>query len=123
MRFQSLEDDVRRDLKDHIRYEEDHERSLVLVTNELKVFCKTENGGIGDIGSVEKREEIEHRKDGYNAKVDLGQQTALGHARGRDHRDIVVLVVGGRMGNVRVVVGLTRSKTIGVGLYVPLLVA
>lgn len=86
MRLQPLEHDIGGDLKYYIWDEEDHQRSLILVANQIQIGCQAENSGIRDIGSVKEGEEVQHRQDGDNSKVDLGQQAALGHAIGRCQR-------------------------------------
>lgn len=82
MGFQFLEDNVGRDLEHNVWNEEDGQGIVVLRIFEVELILQAENGGIGDIGTVEKSKEVEDAKNGDNAQVNFGDKFALGGVRG-----------------------------------------
>ena len=63
MRFEALKQQVGRNLKKDVRHEEYDEGGVELVAFRIhmKVGLETEDGGIGDVDSVEESKKVEYR--------------------------------------------------------------
>ena len=103
MRFESLQDDIRWDLKDDIWDEEDGQCGIVLVPRQSQILLQPENGCIGDVGPVEECEKIENAQHWNDTKIDPGDEPALTGV-GRTLHAQVIVVFGVGTGNVRVIV-------------------
>lgn len=78
MRLESFQNDIRWYLKDDIWYEEHGQGGIILSTGQFQILLETEHGRVGDIGPVEEGQQIHETEDGYHAKIDLGDKSALG---------------------------------------------
>lgn len=59
MRLEPLEQNIARDLEQYVGDKEDRQRRLILQSGQLEVLLQTENSGVGDVGTIEKGEQIE----------------------------------------------------------------
>jgi hypothetical protein len=113
MRLEPLQNDVRRNLENHIGDEEDGQTSTVLSTAEAEILLKTEDGGVGHVGSVEEGQEIHDRQDRNEPQVDLGDESALRDPRWQ-HRCLAISVASSGVCQVWIVSILTITGAMGV---------
>ena len=52
MRFEPLQDDIRRDFENDVGYEKDGQSCVVLCPGETEILLQSKNCGIGYIGAV-----------------------------------------------------------------------
>nr|GFD55806.1 hypothetical protein [Tanacetum cinerariifolium] len=76
-RAELADDDVGRELKNHIRHEEDHRDEGVAVANgQPQVGVHAGDARIGQVDAVDERERVDAREDGQEADVDFAHDAA-----------------------------------------------
>ena len=78
MRSQSLQQDIGGDLEDNVRDEEYCQCGIILISRQPQIVAHVKNVGIGDIGPIEKSEEVDDAQDWNDPEVDPGNDSALG---------------------------------------------
>ena len=53
------------------RGSQDDEGSVVISTVEVQLLLETENGGVGNVDSIQEGKEVEQAENGNDSKVDL----------------------------------------------------
>ncbi len=82
MRFELLQQYIGRDLEQYVRDKEDGQGVVVLMVLQFQVRLKPKYTRIGDVGTIEKGEEVEQTQDGDDAEIDTCDELSRGRVRG-----------------------------------------
>jgi hypothetical protein len=85
-----LHEDVGGDFENHVGNKEHGEGGVVLHARELEICYQVECFGVGNIDTVEEREEVEYAEEGYNSEVDFGYEFLLSRMRRASDIELVV---------------------------------
>lgn len=90
-RREALEEDVRGDLEDGVRHEEDSQCRVELRPRKLEVFLKGKGPCIGDVDPVEEGQEVQDADEGEHMDVDLGLELLFGGVRRAPDTELIVV--------------------------------
>ena len=89
-RREFLKKDIGGDFKEDVRDEEHRKCSIILISNQFQIFDQREGFRVGDIDTVEEREEVQDAEEGDYVEIDLGHEFLLGGVRWAGDVQVVV---------------------------------
>ena len=106
MGLEFFQDDIRWYFESDVGHEKDGKGRVILGARKPQVLLQAENRCIGDVGTVQKGKQIENAQNRDDTQIDPGDQPSLAGMGWTLHSKIII-ILGIRAGNVRVVVILT----------------
>ena len=76
-RSEALKQNLSQRLESGIRDEKDGQRQVVLSTRQLQIFAEASDFGIADVGTVEKRGEVQQTEPWDQLEIEFPQEYAV----------------------------------------------
>jgi hypothetical protein len=118
MWFQAFEKDVRWDLENDVRDEEDSQSSVVLVAGQIEILDQAEDTCIRNVCSIEKGQQVENAEDRDHSQVNLRDELPLAQIARISNIVVFVLVLGCRMSDIWIVDLPVDANRVIVGMAV-----
>lgn len=109
MRLEPLQENIGRDLRKHIRYEEDDQGRIVFDIAQIEVLRKIEDIRVRDVDAVQKSEEIQDTQEWEDPPVYPCYNLALGRMRWTLNMEVLIVFASCF---VRLFAAIRRSRVV-----------
>lgn len=109
VRLEPLQENIGRDLRKHIRYEEDDQGRIVFDIAQIEVLRKIEDIRVRDVDAVQKSEEIQDTQEWEDPPVYPCYNLALGRMRWTLNMEVLIVFASCF---VRLFAAIRRSRVV-----------